>query len=154
MTEIHIRIEGGPEVQAMLRALPPQLERSAEAAGKEFAGVVLEQDGVLAYPPTGPGSQPPAPYYQRGVGMQYSNGYNDLRSERYGASFSVSARGYRTEVGNAASYAEHLGGVKQARHMAALGWRRLIDAARSKLGEGRRIYVRWIEHGLQRLGLK
>ncbi|MCW5876484.1 MAG: hypothetical protein KIS85_06335 [Anaerolineales bacterium] len=154
MTEIRIRVEGGEQVQAALRRLGPELEGAAESAGREFAGAILGEEGVQKYPPAGPGNQPPAPYYQRGVGMQQSPGYNDMRSERYGASFSVAARGYRTEIGNAASYAPHLGGMKQATHMAALGWRRLYDVAKAKAAEARRIYGRWIERSLVKLGLK
>lgn len=152
MTEFKVVVDT-EAARLMLQKMPTALGQAAEYAGKEFADEILDTEGLRNYPPATAANQAPPPYYKRGVGMQYGAG-NDMRSERYGASYRVAASGYRTEIGNSASYAPHLAGQKQARHMAALGWRKLYDVAKQKKDQAQRIYSRWIERTLKQLGFK
>ncbi|MBX3005954.1 MAG: hypothetical protein KF821_09050 [Anaerolineales bacterium] len=153
MTELKVTVDT-KEAGLMLLKMPQALGRAAELAGKEFGDVVLDTEGLREYPPSTAANEAPPPYYKRGVGMQYAQGKNDMRSERYGSSYRTSARGYRTEIVNTTSYGPHLGGQKQARRMAALGWRKLYDVAMEKKEQAQRIYSAWIERTLKQLGFK
>jgi hypothetical protein len=58
------------------------------------------------------------------------------------------------KIGNIASYAEHVHGDKQAKHMAAIGWRKLWDVAKDKTKRITRIYNAWVDRALKLAGLK
>lgn len=121
-------------------------------AGNEATNEVLDTEGLRKYPPATDANQPPVPYYIRGVGRQYSGG-NDGRSERYGSRWKVASEPTKTTITNAASYSGYLGGEQQAGHMAAKGWRKIMDVIRDKMPKIVRIYEKWIEKAIRESGL-
>ena len=154
MVEPSVQIMGIDEFVAKLQAFPNELRTAVERAGDEGAKIVLGTEGVQKYPSETAANQPPMPFYQRGVGTQYVS-YNDQRSERYHLKFNVRAQGYKTVIGNTASYAPFLGEPeKQATRQAQKGWRILFDVANEKIGEISKVYEGWLDRALRRVGLK
>jgi len=147
-----ITVHGLDRVQAALNRFPGEIARHFEAASTEAAEEVLNTTGLREYPAATAANAPPTPYYQRGRGTQYAS-RNDGRSERLGTRFYVQATTYRAEIGNTASYAEHVVGEKQAARMAGIGWKRLIDVAQDKQGEIGRIFQGWIDRLIEKVGL-
>lgn len=147
-----ISIEGDEEIIAKLKAFPGILSSNVEGAGKQAAKTILDTEGVRNYPPETEANRAPAPYYIRGQGTQYANG-NQGNSERYGTKWNVEASGYKTTIGNTASYSKWLGGEEQAQAMARIGWKKLIDVADQKIEELKRIYNVWIERAKKMAGL-
>ena len=153
MSQDTIRIEGLDKLVESLRRYPNEMAAVARDAGEESAKVILETVGIQSYPPETYRNKPPTPYYIRGRGMQSSPGYNTGKSERYGTKWSVEHSGYKTVVGNVASYAPYLGGDKQAKVMGVIGWRKLREVAEEKKGIIKEIYIKWIEYVLRKIGL-
>jgi hypothetical protein len=154
MTNIKITISGDEEVAKALQEFPQELETAAELAGQEAAAEILGTEGIQKYPPATAANAPPTPYYKRGVGMQYKT-RNDNRSEQYGKRWSTESEGYKTVSSNIASYAKFLvSDLRQAAHMARIGWRMLGDVAREKRDILIGIYEGWVERALEKLGLK
>lgn len=149
---LSIRVLGLDRVQAALSRFPNEIAQTLQAASGEAANEVLNTTGLREYPAATAANAPPTPYYIRGRGTQYAS-RNDHRSERLGTRFYVQATTYRAEIGNTASYAEHVVGEKQAVRMAGIGWRRLIDVAEEKQGEIARIFQGWVDRLIERLGL-
>ncbi len=152
-----IEVKGIDKIVKSLKDLSSHefLKRILSQAGDDAAKDILRTEGLQKYPPATAANAPPEPYYIRGRGMQYKT-YNDMRSERYGTKFYVTNTidGYGTIIGNSASYAKYLADEKlQAAHMSRIGWRKLIDVAREKLPEIRRIYDKWIQYAINKLGL-
>ena len=152
MTTIDVKVVDGEKVRQALRLFPQELFRALRNAGRESTDLIKETEGVQNYPPEGPGNQPPTPYYIRGRGMQYAKG-NDGKSERYGTQFKTTYQERSTTIENRSSYAKHVGGEQQASHLAARGWRRLVDVANDKIGDITKIYIAWVNRTIQRLGL-
>jgi hypothetical protein len=171
MTEIKLTIKGIEVLQSLLRQFPKEIGNTLSAAGREAAEkIILPTEGIRKYPPADAANAPgryktvtingrPATfrqgYYIRGRGFQSptrGGGYRNLaNSERYGTQWYVKRNGYGTEIGNRASYAKWLGGEEQARHMAARGWRRLIDVALEKLPEITAVYQKWVDDLIAKL---
>ena len=149
---IHVEVDGIDKIQSGLDRFPVEIPRYMKAAGKEASEEILETEGLRKYPPAGPANQPPAPYYIRGRGMQYQSG-NDFRSERLGTQFYVEAPTMQTIIGNRASYAPYVIGAAQARWMANIGWRKLLDVAKEKIGNITEIYNGWVKKCIDDLGL-
>jgi hypothetical protein len=140
---IRITVPGIEQVIANLSRFPREIARTLSLAGHEAGNEILDTQGVRQYPPATAANQPPTPYYIRGRGMQYKRG-NDGRSERYGTQFYVKREGAYTTIGNRASYAKYLAGREQARRMAAIGWRKLVDVAKEKRARIEQIYQGWV----------
>jgi len=90
------------------------------------------------------------------VGMQFGWGNNDL-SQKYGTQFTVvtaTGKGFKTTIGNRASYAPFLSGAKQAAFMAAKGWRKLFDVAEKKTPKLTEILQAYINRAITKLGLR
>lgn len=159
MSDLKITVRGLDKLAAAFKRFPDTIRRNIAQAGGEAAHrVILPTEGLKRYPPAGPGNAPPYPYYIRGRGTQVSAGRNLYNSERLGTQFYVEHRlrgtGFVTEIGNRASYARYVVGENQARHMAPIGWRRLIDVAREKLSEIQKVYQAWVDKTITELGLK
>jgi hypothetical protein len=152
MASLSVTVTGLDLVQEAFARWPQQVTGYLASAGKEGAEEILTTTGLRSYPGAGPGNAPPTPYYVRGQGTQYAS-RNDGRSERYGTQFYVESQAYTTTVGNRASYARWLAGEEQARHMAAIGWRKLLEVAEEKLPKLEAIYQGWIDKMLKDLGL-
>ena len=152
MTELKIVITGLDKIQAGLNKLPAEIRRNLSAASTEVGEEILNTEGLRRYPPQRAYSG--YPRYIRGVGMAYSDGSNSYTSERLGTQFYVKGEDFVTTIGNRASYARYVVGEFQARHMAPLGWRKLIDVAREKLPQIARIYQGWIDRAIRMLGLE
>lgn len=153
MSDLHIHIDGLDKVLEAFRRFPTTAPRYFEGAGTEAGEEIVNTDGLRRYPGTGPGNEPPTPYYIRGRGTQYANG-NDGRSERYGTQFYVEPKSYRTTIGNRASYAKYLTDADdQAKRMEAIGWRKLSEVAEDKRPVIEGIYQRWTDKMLEDLGL-
>lgn len=149
---ISIHIDGLDKLQSALGRVNGELVSTLAAAGDESAKTVLNTVGLRRYPPAGPGNSPPTPYYIRGRGMQYLNG-NRNNSQRLGTQFYVSSTGYKTTIGNRATYARYVVGDRQRDNMKRIGWRKLGDVAVEKVGEITAIYQAWINRLLKRVGL-
>ena len=143
-------------VREAFRKFPQALKRNMQAAGKEAASdVIFPTPGVKRYPPSTAANQPPVPYYKRGKGTQYKK-RNLGNSERYGTKWTAKpdSDGYKTEVGNTASYGKYLGDEDlQAQHMAAIGWRKLKEVAEEKWAEIQLRYQKWYEKTFKDVGL-
>lgn len=154
MTEITIQIKGIEDITRKFKGMPPALRQGLARAGRRYAPVMLEQQGVKIYPPLTAGNAPPTPYYVRGTGTQYAS-YNDNRSEQYGTRFTIETPDAKTVISNTASYAKYLAGeFSQARRMAGIGWKKLIDAAKNTRTQMMNIYTEEVANVLRIVGLK
>lgn len=149
---LELKVTGLDRVIAAIDKFPREIRKYMVAAGKESASHILNTQGLRRYPPAGSGNVPPTPYYIRGVGTQYAT-KNLHNSERYGTRFYVEPTAYGVTVGNSASYAKWLGGEEQAKHMAAIGWRKLVEVAEEKLTDVTAVYQKWIDRLIRDLGL-
>ena len=150
-----IVVHGLDRVQAALNRFPNEIAQTLQAASTEAAEEILNTTGVRSYPGATAANAPRpgrSSYYIRGRGTQYAS-RNDGRSERLGTQFYVQPTAYGAEIGNRASYAEHVVGEKQAGAMAGIGWRRMIDVAEEKLDEISAVYQKWVDRLIERLGL-
>jgi len=140
---IRIEVTGIVELQEALQQFPRQAQKYLAQAGSESAKLILKTEGIQKYPPADSANAPPTPYYKRGVGMQYKYG-NNMKSEKYGSSWTVENRAYKTIIGNDTSYGKYLGGAEQSRVMAARGWRKLYDVAMEKMPQIIKVFDAWI----------
>lgn len=76
---------------------------------------------------------PPYPYYIRGRGTQYSESYNDQRSENLRERWWVKVFPHYLKVGNAASYAGWVHGEEQTETHKKHGWKKLLDTAKKEM---------------------
>ncbi|KKN11054.1 hypothetical protein LCGC14_1030330 [marine sediment metagenome] len=153
MTLIKLDISGDTETAAALAELPVELEQAAEGAGMEVSAEILGTVGVQAYPPATAANAPPTPYYIRGLGTQYAS-RNLGNSEQYGKRWTTEADGYTTVSKNTASYGPFLvDDLRQAGHMALIGWRKLGDVATEKKDKLIAILEGWIDLAIEKLGL-
>jgi len=147
-----IVIKGMENILRKLEKFPGVIRENMGAAGAEASEEILNTEGLRNYPPHTDANLPPAPYYIRGRGMQYASG-NAENSERYGTLWNTATSGYRTTIGNRATYAPYLGGEKQARAMKPIGWRKLFDVAQEKRAKLTAIYAAWVARAKQQAGL-
>jgi hypothetical protein len=141
---IKIEIKGIEELQTALAQFPRQVQRYLTAAGSEAAKLILKTEGIQKYPPADSANAPPTPYYVRGVGTQYKYG-NNMKSEKYGSSWTVESKSFYTVIGNDTSYGPYLGGDRQSRVMAARGWRKLYDVTMEKMPQIVKIFETWVD---------
>ena len=147
-----IKVVGLDRFRKAFAKAPSMIAQHMTRAGAQAANEVLRTRGLRTYPKSTAANAPPTPYYKRGVGMQYAS-FNAGNSERYGAKWNVKTRGYKTTIGNVASYAPYLAGERQAQSMAKIGWLKLTDAVSKKLPQIRRIYQTWVNRALKKAGL-
>lgn len=151
---ISLEITGLDKLVKAFDKWPREIRKNIEAAGREASDEILNTEGLRNYPPETAANRPPAPFYIRGRGTQYASGRNTLTSENLGKKWLTTVKGYFTRIGNIASYAKWLHSDKlQARAMGRIGWRKLFDVAREKIPEITRIYQRWVNATIRRLGL-
>ena len=140
-----ISIKGLDKLIANLSKMRSQIQLYMGAAGREAGEHILSQKGLKNYPDSTAANQEPTPYYKRGVGTQYAS-KNLGNSERYGTQFYVKASGYDTKIGNRASYAKYLTDENdQAKAMAKIGWRKMIDVANEQSVKIKQIFQSWID---------
>ena len=151
---IRVKITGIEELEKDLKRFGPLLFEAIEAAGKEAGQEILDTVGLQHYPPAGPGNRPPYPYYERGYGTHTGPGTGKQTSEVLGKQFYVSSNRFTATIGNRASYAAYVVGMKQRRNMARIGWRKLFEVAEEKLDAITKIYQGWINRALKKSGLK
>ena len=151
MTQLQIEIKGLDRIIAAFQKFPGAVARNMSQAGHQAASEVLDTTGLRSYPSHTDANMPPTPYYIRGSGTQTSKG-NLGNSERLGAKWKIQ-KGWSTRISNAVSYAEWVHGEKQAGAMAKIGWRKLFDVAKEKVGTITGIYNRWVAKTLRELGL-
>jgi len=150
---LEIKLENLDKIVAAFVRFPRTVAGNLQAAGREAGALVIGQEGLQKYPSMTDANMPPYPYYERGKGTWTSPNNNTGSSERYGTQFTISAQPYITSIGNRATYAPYLGGAKQAQAMAKIGWRKLYDVAKERLGEITRIYQRWVDKTIREVGL-
>lgn len=150
--QIEVQVKGLDKVKAAFEEFPEAIQRNFKGAGTEASNLILDTVGLRRYPPATAANMPPTPYYVRGVGTQYKS-YNKGESQKYGSKWLVDADGYNTRMKNLATYGPHLGGEQQAGHMAAIGWRKILEVAKEKLPEIVEIYTRWLKTTIEELGL-
>lgn len=151
--DVSIEIKGIRELDARLKKLGVSLNKYASQGMVQASKDVLKTQGLQKYPPITEANQPPTPWYLRGVGMQYKN-RNDGKSERYGTQWHTDKVSWGAKVGNRASYAPFLTGDKQARAMAAIGWRKLTDVAKELTPKIKSTLDAWIKKAMKDAGLK
>jgi|SRR3972149_4052842 len=150
---IKIDVTGLDKLQKKLDKFGNEIQAEMSEAGKAAANEILNTEGLRAYPPATEANTPPTPYYIRGRGTQTKKG-NKFNSERYGTLFTIKPFGkLGTLIGNRASYAPFLGGARQARAMAAKGWRKLSDVATEKIPAITKIFQKRIDYLIKKLGL-
>ncbi len=150
-----IQIEGMDKLVDFANKFPAEVRKNMNAAAKEAASkVLLSTQGLQKYPPATDANRPPTPYYIRGRGTEYAHG-NAGNSERLGTQWYTKPVGWGgAEIGNRASYARWVHGEEQARAMANIGWRRLVDVAREKTAAIQKIFEKWIDYTISKLGMK
>ena len=156
---VSIKVTGIEEIQAAMKKFPAEVKHGMEQAGKESSVVILETRGLQNYPFKTAANNPPAPYYRRGMGMYYSRSKKSKTSETLGKQWNVAVNGYKTTIGNRASYAGWVHGDEQAKGMSKnatipKGWRKLTEVAKEKTKKITQIYNAWVDKTLKEIGLK
>lgn len=151
--QVEIKVSGLEKVKQAFAKFPETISKNFKAAGIEASNLILDTQGLRKYPPATAANFPPTPYYIRGRGTQYKS-YNKGESERYGTKWTATQENsYNTKMRNTASYGRYLGGEEQAAHMAAIGWRKILDVAIEKLPEIVEIFTRAVKRTIEELGL-
>jgi len=162
---IHIEVRGIDVIQRKMKAMGKSLEKNMSSAALEASKDILNKTiGVRRYPPAGPGSNPPPPYYKRGYGMIYKSGAGRETSEKLGSrtslklgtqdSWTVKKIGYGVSILNNASYAPYVIGDQQSNVMKKLGWRNIYDVFKENIGKIKKAFDDWILKTLKDTGLK
>lgn len=155
---VRIEVKGLKELQAAIKKFPQETRHYLKGAGIESArDVILMTPGLggmgeKTYPPAPSGSRPPAPYYQRGVGMVYKSGPGKA-SEKLGTQWTVESSDFKTIIANPASYAKWVVGEQQASFMAPIGWKRLFQTAKDKQAQMTAVYNKWVKALLVKIRL-
>jgi len=153
MLDLKISVEGLDDLIKTNDQIPEELEAATKAAGREGMDEILKTRGIKEYPAAPPGSQPPPPYYKRGVGYQSASGANYGNSEKYGTSWTVEQTTHKTTAVNAASYADKLAGNesnKQPAHIKRVGWRTWLDVANEKRALLEKQLDAWVQRALDK----
>ena len=150
---VKIEVKGLDKIIKAFAKFPREIMKDIKDAGEESADEILNVKGLRNYPELTDANMPPTPYYKRGKGMQYAS-RNALDSENLSKKWTVVSQGYKTTIGNTASYAKWVHGKDdQAKAMGRIGWRKLFDVAKDKTQAIQKIYQKWINHTIKRLGL-
>lgn len=153
--DIDIEVHGLEELKAAFDKFPLKVARNMSQAAHESANrIILPTRGLQNYPPSTSANQPPTPYYIRGTGMQTSANRNLNNSENLGKQWTTKREGWTARIGNRASYAKWVHGDEQAAAMAKIGWRKLFDVAKEKIGGITKVYQAWVDKTLRECGLK
>ena len=150
-----LEVKVGPGLKKLTTALvrfPVVIPKNMALAGLEAINMVLDTEGLRAYPPETSANRPPTPYYIRGVGTQTSLG-NLGNSENYGKKWTVESESFMAKATNTASYSPDLGGENQTWWASAYGWKKLFSTAKAMLPEIIKIYDAWMEKTIKELGL-
>jgi len=155
---VEIEIKGLTELDNKLKRLGKGLKGYMENAAVDSGKFLFISDkGQKTYPPSTAANQPPTPYYIRGTGMQRAGRikpeYNDGKSERLGSQFHVDKVSYGARISNRASYAKYVIGNEQSQAMAKIGWKKLPEFAKSKIGDIKKIFDGWIKKAIKDAGL-
>jgi len=168
-----IEITDADKLTAALKRFPAETQKALEQAGHDSARLILEVEGLRAYPPATAANSPGrvrevifgtgrratfrVGYYVRGRGAFVPVRGGEYRflanSERYGSQWYTRKISGGVEIGNRASYAQYLAGDNQPDFMAAIGWRKLSEVAGEKLPEITELYNDRIGQLLARLDL-
>jgi hypothetical protein len=150
---IDLKVKGLDKLVKAFDKFPREITKNMAQAGEQAAeDVILKTKGTANYPPSTAANQPPTPYYIRGIGTQYAT-RNLGNSENMGKQWTVKSQGFNTKIDNAASYAKWVHGQDQARAMARIGWRKIFDVAKEKITPITKVYQRWVDKTIRRLGL-
>jgi hypothetical protein len=154
MPEIETEISGLDRIMKGLKKFPFQIKKNFIQAGHQAAfDVILKTEGLQAYPPETAANMPPAPYYIRGVGTQGAS-KNYHNSENLGKQWFVKRQEpIGSRIYNRASYAKWMHGEDQAKAMKRIGWKKLFETAKSKLGEIQKVYQAWVNKTIKDLDL-
>lgn len=153
MTEINVQVKGLEELKAKLSKVGKKLSSYMSSAAVEASKDLLKHEGLQKYPPMTDANRAPEPYYIRGVGMQYKS-HNDYRSEKLGASFTVTKIGYGARIGNNASYAPYVVGEKQSNVMKNIGWLNIFEFVKEQMGAIKKTFDAWVAKALKDSQLK
>ena len=141
-----------------IAALPRLFASGMVEAGHKIGKLVLDTQGLRVYPSETSANRPPEPYYVRGRGTQRMSGggvsYNDNSSEQYGSQWTVKSRPNRVTIGNSASYAPFLAGKPQARHMRAIGWKKLTVVIQERMRMIKATFQSHIGRAIRKAGFR
>lgn len=169
--DIYIDVKDLNLLKTRLKKFGDTVNKYMTAMAQEAGNLVIKQQGLKKYPPSTEANQPgrfsltnhrAMGYYQRGKGWNYPlfkdgevRGYkNTGKSERYGTQFSVERYENGAKIINRASYAPYLTDEeKQSSKMAAIGWRKMIDVAKERLPQIKKIFDKWVQKALKESGL-
>lgn len=150
---IKIDVKNLEKVISNLEKIGGDLPNYIQAANQQASREILDTQGLRKYPPSTAANMPPTPYYIRGVGTQTASG-NMGNSQRLGSQWKVTPYGkVGMKISNDVTYAPYVHGNNQAGHMARIGWRKLEEVAREKVGAIAEIYNRWIDKLIKDKGL-
>ena len=151
---LKVTFKGLDKVLASLGKFPTEIDRMRIATGNEIFKLVTRDrgGGKDFYPPETQANRPPAPYYERGVGTHTGNSVQ-ATSEQMNTKFYFNVEGPRQYIGNTASYSPYAIGDEQTPRMGVIGWQKLIDSAREKLGGIVEIWQQGMEEIIKRLRL-
>lgn len=150
---IYIEVKGADRIAKGLKEFGDEIRNIMKYAGNDVANVVLDTEGLRKYPSLTDANRPPVPYYIRGKGTQYKR-RNSGKSENYGKRWHVQSSYGNVKIGNSASYAPYLADEDlQAKHMASIGWRKLIDVVKEKKVEIVKVLQNWNDYIIRKLGL-
>lgn len=158
---LQIKVQGLDKLAAGMSKFPTVIPIYVRSGGVEGLTWIIDKvQGLRDYPPAGPGSRPPTPYYQRGYGMMYKKGPGPKTSKNLGKQWVVRgiAGTMDVEVGNSAPYAVYVHGridtsPGQARAMQNIGWKSLYESVKIRLPILTKTYQAWINKCIKDLGL-
>lgn len=120
---------------------------------EEIAREIRDTPGLGIYPPETAANWDPLPKYVRGQGTQTASG-NLFNSEQYGKHFVIESMSWQTVMRNLVSYAIYLAHpVRQAEHMADIGWITIEEARDIKHEKNEEHAVRFTNMTLRKVGL-
>lgn len=128
-----LEVKGIKQVKAALKAYRLYLEQELfRYAGADIRDLILKPrgGGKAFYPHETPANHPPTPYYERGLGTVYKQGW-DNSSKQMDQHFYMRNTAKAIYIGNkGVKYAPYvISEVSQTPHMRNLGWRTLWEVA-------------------------
>lgn len=135
---VSFKLEGIDVLEQKLGRL--MAARTLQAAAQSAGETIVDDAGQ--YPPESAANNPPAPYYQRGMGTVTSSGSIRRTSENLSKRWRTDAKATGVDIENTASYAQFVHGRRQARFHGRRGWRKLKPTARRLMPQIQRAIVR------------
>jgi len=154
VSNIQIEMRGLKEIDAKLKKLGRSLSSYMSQAMVQAGKTIIMTEGLKKYPPAGPGSNPPPPYYKRGYGTINKSGAGRATSENLGSKWYVDKVPFGAKVGNRASYAKWVSGENQAHFMPPLGWKKLSEVAKDSIDKVKKTLSAWLDKAKKDAGLK